>query len=118
MVLAVVSALTFLPALLVALGPRIDAGQLPLRRIAAFDGENADPANGRRLGDTIRAFSPWGELAFALAKEPGYRLVEQSDHPANPFIAQWCASILDWAALEALYTRAAGGRLFGAPAKE
>jgi hypothetical protein len=48
-------------------------------RIAAFDGENADPANGRRLSDTIRAFSPWGELAFALAKEPGYRLVEQSD---------------------------------------
>lgn len=48
-------------------------------RIAAFDGENADPANGRRLSDTIRAFSPWGELAFALAGEPGYRLVEQSD---------------------------------------
>lgn len=48
-------------------------------RIAAFDGENADPANGRRLSDSIRAFSPWGELAFALAGEPGYRLVEQSD---------------------------------------
>ena len=48
-------------------------------RIAAFDGENADPANGRRLSDTVRAFSPWGELAFALANEPGYRLVEQSD---------------------------------------
>lgn len=48
-------------------------------RIAAFDGENADPANGRRLSDSIRAFSPWGELAFALAGEAGYRLVEQSD---------------------------------------
>ena len=48
-------------------------------RIAAFDGENADPANGRRLSDTIRAFSPWGELAYALAGEAGYRLVEQSD---------------------------------------
>lgn len=48
-------------------------------RIAAFDGENADPANGRRLNDTIRAFSPWGELAYALAGESGYRLVEQSD---------------------------------------
>jgi predicted AAA+ superfamily ATPase len=48
-------------------------------RIAAFDGENADPANGRRLSDSIRAFCPWGELAFALAGEPGYRLVEQSD---------------------------------------
>jgi len=48
-------------------------------RIAAFDGENADPTNGRKLSDTIRAFSPWGELAFALAGEAGYRLVEQSD---------------------------------------
>ncbi len=48
-------------------------------RIAAFDGENADPTNGRRLSDSIRAFTPWGELAFALGGEPGYRLVEQSD---------------------------------------
>lgn len=48
-------------------------------RIAAFDGENADPANGRRLSGSIRAFSPWGELAFALAGEAGYRLVEHSD---------------------------------------
>ena len=48
-------------------------------RIAAFDGENADPANGRRLTDSIRAFTPWGELAFALAGEAGYRLVETSD---------------------------------------
>lgn len=48
-------------------------------RIAAFDGENADPTNGRRLSDSIRAFSPWGELAFALAGEAGYRLVEQRD---------------------------------------
>lgn len=48
-------------------------------RIAAFDGENADPANGRRLSDTVRAYSPWGELAYALADEAGYRLVEQSD---------------------------------------
>jgi RND superfamily putative drug exporter len=37
-VLAVVSALTFLPALIVALGPRINAGRLPMRRVAAFDG--------------------------------------------------------------------------------
>lgn len=48
-------------------------------RIAAFDGENADPANGRRLSGNIRAFSPWGELAYALAGEAGYKLVEQSD---------------------------------------
>lgn len=48
-------------------------------RIAAFDGENADPANGRKLSDTIRAYSPWGELAYALAGETGYRLIEASD---------------------------------------
>lgn len=48
-------------------------------RVAAFDGENADPANGRRLSDAIRAHSPWGELAFALGGEEGFRLVEASD---------------------------------------
>jgi RND superfamily putative drug exporter len=36
--LAVLAALTFLPALLVALGPRINAGRLPLPRIGAFAG--------------------------------------------------------------------------------
>ncbi|AYY98698.1 ATP-binding protein [Burkholderia multivorans] len=48
-------------------------------RIAAFDGENADPANGRRLEDDIRAHTPWGELAYALGGPEGYRLVEASD---------------------------------------
>lgn len=48
-------------------------------RIAAFDGENADPANGRRLSEEIRAYTPWGELAYALRGESGYRLVEASD---------------------------------------
>ncbi|WP_300336658.1 DUF499 domain-containing protein [Accumulibacter sp.] len=48
-------------------------------RIAAFDGENADPANGHRIGDTLRAYTPWGELAYALRGEAGYRLVEASD---------------------------------------
>lgn len=49
-----------------------------LVRIAAFDGENADPANGRKLG-SIHAHTPWGELAYALAGEAGYRRVEASD---------------------------------------
>lgn len=48
-------------------------------RIAAFDGENADPTNGRKLNAAIRAYSPWGELAYALAGEAGYRLIEASD---------------------------------------
>ncbi len=56
-----------------ALVPKIPA------RIAAFDGENADPTNGRVLADGIRAFTPWGELAFALGREAGFRAVEKSD---------------------------------------
>ncbi len=49
-------------------------------RVAAFDGENADPANGRRMGpDGALAFTPWGEIAYALAGPDGYRRVEASD---------------------------------------
>ena len=48
-------------------------------RVAAFDGENADPANGHRLGKSVRAYTPWGELAYALRQEKGYALVEPSD---------------------------------------
>jgi predicted AAA+ superfamily ATPase len=36
-------------------------------RVAAFDGENADPANGRPMGDGVRAHTPWGEIAFRLS---------------------------------------------------
>ncbi len=58
----------------------ISADLLPTQpiRVAAFDGENADPANGRRLGG-IRAFTPWGELAYQLGGDEGYRLVQRSD---------------------------------------
>lgn len=48
-------------------------------RIAAFDGENADPANGRRMGDDILAYTPWGEIAYALAGAQGYERVRRSD---------------------------------------
>ena len=48
-------------------------------RIAAFDGENADPANGRAMGDGILAFTPWGEIAYALAGTDGYERVRNSD---------------------------------------
>ena len=50
----------------------VNAGLLPGGpvRIAAFDGENADPANGRAMGDGILAHTPWGEIAYALAR-PG-----------------------------------------------
>ena len=48
-------------------------------RIAACDGENADPANGRLMGDGVRAYTPWGEIAFMLAGKEGYDRVRASD---------------------------------------
>jgi predicted AAA+ superfamily ATPase len=48
-------------------------------RIAAFDGENADPANGRLMEPGLRAFTPWGELAWQLGGRKGYELVKPSD---------------------------------------
>jgi hypothetical protein len=54
----------------------VPAGQV---RVAAFDGENADPANGRLMGDGIRAKTPWGEIAYQLAGKAGYEIVRASD---------------------------------------
>ena len=51
-------------------------------RLAVFDGENADPANGRRMGDGVLARTPWGEIAYALAGPDGYERVRQSDEAA------------------------------------
>jgi Protein of unknown function (DUF499) len=48
-------------------------------RIAAFDGENADPANGRSMDDGILAHTPWGEPACSLAGKAGYERVRKSD---------------------------------------
>ena len=48
-------------------------------RVAAFDGENAAPAEGREMGDGILAFTPWGEIAHALAGHAGYERVRRSD---------------------------------------
>ena len=48
-------------------------------RIAAFDGENADPANGRAMGGGVLAHTPWGEIAYALAGKDGYERVRKSD---------------------------------------
>ena len=48
-------------------------------QIAAFDGENADPTNGRLMESGLRAFTPWGELAHGLRGKAGYDLVKPSD---------------------------------------
>jgi predicted AAA+ superfamily ATPase len=62
----------------------IDPSVLPQGRVrvAAFDGENADPANGRAMGEGVLAFTPWGELAYALAGRSGYERVRRSDERA------------------------------------
>ncbi len=59
----------------------VDPSILPQTRvrIAAFDGENADPANGRRVSEGLFAYTPWGEIAYALAGEDGYERVRKSD---------------------------------------
>lgn len=59
----------------------IDAKLIPKGkvRIAAFDGENADPANGRHMGEDVYARTPWGEIAYALAGKAGYDRVRKSD---------------------------------------
>ena len=64
-----------------AIGEFVDAALLPDGpvRVAAFDGENADPANGRAMGDGVLARTPWGEIACALAGKAGYERVRNSD---------------------------------------
>ena len=59
----------------------VDPAFLPTEpvRVAAFDGENADPANGRRLAQGVLAKTPWGELAYALAGKEGFERVRASD---------------------------------------
>lgn len=47
--------------------------------VAAFDGEASDPSNGRTMGDGIRAFTPWGEIAAQLGGRDGYERVKLSD---------------------------------------
>ena len=48
-------------------------------RVAAFDGENADPANGRSMGDGVFAHTPWGEIAYGLAGKTGFDRIRRSD---------------------------------------
>jgi hypothetical protein len=48
-------------------------------RIAALDGENADPANGLTLEPGLLAYSMWGEMAYRLAGRKGYDRIRQSD---------------------------------------
>lgn len=62
-------------------GEFVDKDLLPRSRvrIAVFDGVNADPSNGRLMGSGIRAYTPWGEIAYSLAGNIGYDFVRNSD---------------------------------------
>ena len=62
-------------------GEFVDPALLPQGavRVAAFDGENSDPANGRAMGEGVLACTPWGEMAYALAGREGYGRVRTSD---------------------------------------
>ncbi len=64
----------------------VDPSLLPRERvrIAIFDGQNADPSSGHRIGDGIRARTPWGEIAYGLAGRDGYRRVDDDIQSSSP----------------------------------
>ena len=55
----------------------VNEDRLPERRvrIAAFDGENADPANGRAMGDGVLAHTPWGRSRTPSPTRMATRLI-------------------------------------------
>ena len=59
----------------------LDPGLLPNSnvRVAALDGENADPANGLKLEDGLYAHSIWGQMAYQLAGRQGFERIRRSD---------------------------------------
>jgi len=59
----------------------VDPATIPNQQVtvAAFDGENADPMNGRRMEGDILAYTPWGELAVQLAGPAGHGRIHKSD---------------------------------------
>ncbi|MBC7557892.1 MAG: MMPL family transporter [Dermatophilaceae bacterium] len=79
---AMVAALTLLPALLAVLGPRIEAGRMPWRRAAGspVTGEGAGgpggPGGPGDRGDLVEATGAWARLAHNVMRRPvAYLLV-------------------------------------------
>ncbi len=65
----------------------VDPKILPtgLVKIAGFEGENADALNGHSFPEYgVKAYTPWGELAIALAGKAGYDRVRESDEKGSP----------------------------------
>ena len=78
-----------------SIGEFVDPSVLPECpvRVAAFDGENADPANGRAMGDGVLAHTPWGEIAYALAGRGRLRAgPQQRRRMVSPPEPKRCAS--------------------------
>jgi predicted AAA+ superfamily ATPase len=65
----------------------VDPAILPkgVVKVAGFEGENADALNGHAFPEYgIKAYTPWGELAIALAGKDGYDRVRESDEKGSP----------------------------------
>ncbi|MBC7323892.1 MAG: DUF499 domain-containing protein, partial [Moorella sp. (in: Bacteria)] len=65
--------------------------------VAAFVGDQADPVSGIRHGtgeQTIRTYTPWGEIAYQLGGVEGYRLIQENDvqgiAPSRQALADIC----------------------------
>lgn len=48
-------------------------------RVASFDGDSSDPANGLKLEGGIYAHTPWGQIAYQLAGRSGFDRLQNSD---------------------------------------
>ncbi|GMV20768.1 MAG: hypothetical protein AMXMBFR57_07170 [Acidimicrobiia bacterium] len=75
----------------------LDTGLVPRTavRVAAFDGENADPANGRLFPGGIRAYTPWGELAVGLGGAAAFDRIRASDTERQAPGAETLAQLFD-----------------------
>jgi len=64
-------------------------------RIVGVVGSDLDPSVGLEH-DGLRAYTLWGEMAYQLAGDVGYKLVEQSDHDKSaPGTALWDSLVSD-----------------------
>lgn len=55
-----------------------DIKELPKANIAVIDGNNLSPSQAKQRG-SVTVNTIWGELAYRIGKEEGYRLVHDSD---------------------------------------
>ena len=53
-------------------------------KLAVFDGNTADISSGHDMGDGVLAHTPWGEIAYQLGGEDGYRRVDDSKSASAP----------------------------------